>query len=364
LAAASVVAALALAAILAVVVPDDSDQAPTDVSLPTIESLPTEPTPVELSPTTYGGAALDTTPIPIAGRNPYRVAVGRDVWTMSLDGQVERRDPTTLDITAELALADSSLIAADAEALWVADAVTGRVLRIDPDTTEVVADIQTGIVVDERVFRSGGLGMQFGPTRQFARIGGIDASDGSVWVGDQDGRVLRIDPRRNAVVDTFDVGIRADLVRADSGFVAVVDREAGHVVVVDGATGDELFSTDVGGLAGADVHGGAVYVLDPDAGVVTRTDLSSFVEVRSEPLGPLANIEGNPLYSPVIAVDDAGVLATSESGLHVLDAATLAEVARFDVDTRAGEMLIAPDGTAWIVQFYGSTLSRLAPLPR
>lgn len=381
--AAALVAIAVFGATLALVVRDDGEQAPTDTTplptVPTVETVPTPTTtptttattppitePIELSSTTYGGTALDATPIPIEGRNPYRVAVARDVWTMSLDGHVERRDPTTLDITAELTVADSSLIAADDDALWVADAVTGRVMRIDPDTTEVVADIPTGITVDQPVFRSGGLGMYAGTQRQFARIGSIEASLGSVWVGDQDGRVLRIDPERNWVAETFDVDMRADLVRADGDHIVVASRETGRVAVIDAATGDEVFSTEVDGqLVGADLHGGAVYVHDPDSGVVTRTDLSSKTELRSAPLGPLANTYGNPLYSPILTVGDAGVLVTSTSGLHVLDTATLQEVARFDdVDTRAGEMLIAPAGTAWIVQFYGSTISRLAPLPR
>ena len=313
----------------------------------------------------FADGRLEETPIATdSAGNPYRVVVGDHVWTMSLDGGLTRRDPSTLEATAQLTIPDSSTIAAAGDVVWVADALSGQVLRVDAATADVVAEVPTGIRIAGPVWPSGGLGMSGGEPRLFARIGSIDASTQWVWVGDQDGRVLRIDPQSNEVVEEFDVPIEADLVRAEGEHLLVVDREHGAIVVLDAATGAEVLPVRPATRGvGADLHGGAVYIQDPDTGAVSRVDLVTGAEIASEPLGPSPYITGRPQWPPIIAVSDSGVLAVTDNGLHVLDPDTLAELDRLDeIDVRAGEMTIDTDGTAWIVQFHGSTLARLEPL--
>lgn len=356
LAAAAILVALLGAALVAGIINRSAD-APADT--------PIEGEPQPDGARSFADGRLEDTPIaPEGAGNPYRVVVGDHVWTMSLDGGLTRRDPSTLEATAQLPIPESSTIAAAGDVVWVADALSGRVLRVDATTAEVVAEVATGIRVAGPVWRSGGLGMLGGEQRFFARIGSIDASTQWVWVGDQDGRVLRIDPHSNEVVEEFDVPIEADLVRADGEHLLVVDREHGAVLVLDAATGAEVLPVRAATrLVGADLHGGAVYIQDPDTGAVSRVDLVTGAEVVSEPLGPSSYITGRPLWPPIIAVSDSGVLAVTDNGVHVLDPDTLAELDRLDeIDVRAGEMTIDTDGTAWIVQFHGSTLARLEPV--
>lgn len=324
-----------------------------------------EPAPVVTDPprTTFAGATVDNWSIRTDGTNTYRVAVGDSVWTMALDGRLDRRDPSTLEITGTVSIPDSSPIAVAGDTVWVADGVDGSVLRIDGTTLDTTAEISTGIAVEDDVWRSGALGMHAGERRRFARVGSIVAAGESVWLGDQDGRVLRIDPATNTVVDELDVPISADLVRVDGGQLLVVDREAGAAIVIDAATGDLV--RDLGQFdrfAGADIHAGIAFVHDPTGGTVTRIDVATGEQSVSAPLGATGYIEGTPTFPPIIQVSDAGVLAVSRGAVHVLDPETLDEVTRFeDVNTNAGELTIAADGAAWIVQFYGSTLTRITP---
>jgi len=313
----------------------------------------------------FADGRLEQTPIGTeSGGNPYRIAVGDHVWTMSLDGALTRRDPATTEATAQLTIPDSSRIAASGDVVWVADAGSGRVLRVDAETAEVVAAVPTGIRIAGPVWPSGGLGMSGGRARDFARIGNIDASTQWVWVADQDGRVLRIDPRSNEVVEEFDVPIGADLVRAEGEYLLVVDREHGAILVLDAATGAEVLPVrPAARYVGADLHGGAVYVHEPDTGAVSRIDLVTGVEIASDSLGSSPYIDGRPQWPPIIAVSDSGVLAVTDNGLHVLDPDTLTELDRRDeIDVRSGEMTIDTEGTAWIAQFYGSNLARLEPV--
>ncbi len=94
-------------------------------------------------------------------------------------------------------------LAVDDDAVWVANADDGTVLRIDPDSYEVVETI--------------GLG---------ADVNSVAVGFGSVWVaGGNDESLFRIDPDENAVEATLRFG-KADPLRPDPVFFVAAGLEA------------------------------------------------------------------------------------------------------------------------------------------
>lgn len=297
--------------------------------------------------------------------DPYRVvATENHVWTMSLDGVLVRRDPSTLAETARLQVAGSSMLAADRSAVWVGDVEDGTVKRIDPETAEIVAVVETDIATDVAGPRAGRVGQESGQISEmsFARLGDLDASDGSVWVSDLDGRLLQIDAATDEVVAALSVDISAALVRA-AGRHVLLGKQSGteEVVVLDVTTGEIVARHEVEYLVGADLTETVAYAYD-QSGVVTRIDLTNGDIEESEPLGDVlrTNLE-IPYFPHRPAVSPSGlVLLTTRSEALALDPDTLEVVARNPVDGDRGMLTIGPDGTAWLIEHGDDVIHRWA----
>jgi virginiamycin B lyase len=159
---------------------------PSTVS-PATTAASTPPTSTATSPT----AVVAT--IALGGASSQVAVVAGAVWVGGWDtGKLVRVDPATNQVMARIPVGRSQespvAIAAMAQAVWVVDFGDAQVLRVDPATNRVVARI---------------------PVRGGA--GGIAAGAGVVWVtsgegGDQrHGWVQRIDPTRHRVVATIAV---------------------------------------------------------------------------------------------------------------------------------------------------------------
>ena len=368
-------AAVVVAAVIgAVVVTGDDD------SLQGVAEQPTTPEPADLpvpatappDPTaTYVDGEVST--VDLSFLNPYWVAADDDiVWVASLDGFVLAVDPATA--TAErgerFEINESSPIAAGHGSLWVADVRTGQVLRYSEEVDEQVAPrdrrptavIETGIRVDPSTFRDGRLGMLEGTRREFARIGTIDVGPNVVWVTDLEGRVLRIDPETNEVVQTISVDLEPHLVRSEGRYLALGDQDAEVAAVYDIVTGDEVFRLEeTGALLGLDLHREGLLVHDGEAGTVTRYDLATGDASATAELMKLPEPLHVPLFPPALRATDAGVVVPNHADVLVLHPDTLEVVRSVEGNGRAGEISIGPDGSAWITQFYGRTLTRLEP---
>jgi DNA-binding beta-propeller fold protein YncE len=343
-AAAAVVAAAVLAATVAM---DDDDPPPTATVGP---------------PRTFLGAAPQVIPIAQASY-PYFVAAGTDGWVASLAGDLQRIDASTGEVLAETRIPESSAIAVDEHAVWVADAVAGDVLRLSLEDGDLVERITTGIEVLPTTYR---IPMLEGASRQFSVIGGITTDGTAVWVGDRAGRVLRIDPDSSEIVDTFDVSVTPDLLRLDGHHLLVANLLKGDVAVIDTESGDEVLSVSTGDdLAGAALFDGAAYLQAEADGVVTRIDLETGDELTSEPIGAAYQpIGGRPTLPTGLTVSGAGVLVDVDSdgdSLHVLDLETLDDLGTIPVTKDQGDMTIAPDGSAWLVRSQSRTVVRIEP---
>jgi outer membrane protein assembly factor BamB len=313
---------------------------------------------------TFVGAELE--PIALTGltpNDPYFVAAESETWVLSLDGDLTRIDATgTPELVAQVPKA--SPIAVDEDAVWIADAVDGRVLRLDPADGSVVAEISTGIEVLPTTFR---IPMPEGASQQFALIGGIATDGDAVWVGDKAGRVLRIDPATNEVDDSFDVPVRPDQLQVVGDQLLVVNVTGGEVAVVDSESGDLIGEVEeLDSLAGAALHAGVLYLQDAADGTVTRIDLESGDEHSSAPLGASLDMAGQPVLptGPVATADGVLVATAAEpDSVLVLDPTTLRQTGTLAVEADHGDMTVAPDGSVWLVRGNAQTVVHITPRP-
>jgi YVTN family beta-propeller protein len=122
-------------------------------------------------------------------------------------------------------------------AVWVANAALKKVLRIDLEAKQVVAEIELGFAPSDVAAGLGGVWVSDGTgnsvvridpatnrVRQTIRVGrrpfSLAVGDGAVWVANsRDGTVSRIDPERGTVVSTISVGHHPTHIAAGAGGV-------------------------------------------------------------------------------------------------------------------------------------------------
>ena len=139
---------------------------------------------------------------------PYALALdGKTLWVTSfLDDRVVRVDLETGEIVADISVPKPTGIAIGFDGVWVVDHRDDTVARIDPDTNEVVEEIELG----ER-----------GPNDLCGMcVENVVVGDDAVWTANNEGRsVSRIDPDSNKVTATIDLPLRAWAVSAGGGSI-------------------------------------------------------------------------------------------------------------------------------------------------
>jgi virginiamycin B lyase len=184
------------------------------------------------------------------------------------------------------------------DAVWVASTKPFAVLRIDPATNKIVANIK--IPGEACSGLASGFGSIWAPICEkkpaLVRIdarknsisttlpiapagpeGGIAASDDSVWlVTDQNGTLVRVDPSSNSVRQKVTIPPGSYNTIFDNGTVWITGVENNVLTAVDAYSGKVLESIPVGPkprffTAGA----GSVWTLNQGDGTVTRVDEKS-----------------------------------------------------------------------------------------
>lgn len=148
------------------------------------------------------------------GSRPIAIAFGAGaVWVANADsGTVSRLDPETHEVVATIGIggAPASDIAVGAGSVWVVTGSDGTLVRIDPRTNSRVETIPLG-----------------GPnTLAPAGAYALAASRDAVWVASASARVLRVDPRTRAVTPVR-VGQTPTAIAASGGdvWVTLADRQ-------------------------------------------------------------------------------------------------------------------------------------------
>jgi YVTN family beta-propeller protein len=205
--------------------------------------------------TVKGAIAMDEAPSGLAA-DVEAVWVVSAIPTRSL-AVVRRIDPSfdavdkTMNVhgLAGFEGGTSGAVAVGEGGVWVVSGGVGQVVRIDPDSTKVVATIDVGVL----------------PT-------GVAVGGGAVWVTDVYGNaVTRIDPETNVVAETIPVGVGPTGIAYGMGAVWVADSFDDTVVRIDPATNAVKATISVGDLpAGIAVGAGAVWVANAGDGTVSR----------------------------------------------------------------------------------------------
>lgn len=236
----------------------------------------------------------------LGSERPCGVAVGEGgVWVATLSGTVARINPQTGRLNRLIETDEAACVAAGAGSVWVTAPESGNVVRIDPLTNEIVAEIPLdgfpqGIAVafgsvwvaaaDPPEGTSGGVSRIDPRSNEVVRTilvdnlpEFLDAGAGAVWVTSNNGTVAEIDPRTNQLVSTIRItdGGRTTLAVGGEAVWAseiVAAGESAPVVRIDPETAEvaETVLESVPGPLGMAFGAGALWIANYDDGTVTR----------------------------------------------------------------------------------------------
>jgi hypothetical protein len=251
----------------------------------------------------------------------------------------------TLTRTAAVTdLTGPASIVATADGVWVLQHSVSRLVKIDPATNLVAADIAVGTGY------SNGLGL----------------AGGRLWTFNQTtGAVLGVDPASAKVAETVEAGADGDLFAVGDGAAWLIS--GGSLVRVDGATAKVATypipaACEAAGLA---VGGGYVWIAS-SGGSLCKVDEKSGKLIQQG--------TGAGLGAGITIVNGAPWLPGADDGLSIVDATTLAEATAlppplpgsFEGSTyslgRAAENTViagAADGKTGWVRYTGATIGRV-----
>jgi YVTN family beta-propeller protein len=265
------------------------------------------------------------------GRLVTSLAVGDSgVWLRTESGQILHVDPDTNAVVAtirEAGFGEFGNVRLGSGSVWVTSFANDTVYRIDPDTHEVVAEIEVGanpeglLVTDEAVWvanHRGGSISQIDPasetvvaTLSFGPEGpsgpkNILMLGGHLWTPVPNmGSVVRLDPANGEVVKTFPFPEPLDSLVADGDTVYVF---AGNgLSSIDPATNEVTRLGELPEpLPAAFADGSAWAVSGTD---LWRLDAATFAPIESW------RVADRDMYFPAVAIDDGSVwLAFGDDG--------------------------------------------------
>jgi YVTN family beta-propeller protein len=205
------------------------------------------------------------------GIRPADVAgVAGSLWVANrADDTVTQIDPRSRRVVSTNSAGTSvDALAAGAGAVWITDTRQGRAVRLDP------------------VFHAVGRPIKVAPESLFLESSAIAVGEGGVWVANGDAEVVRVDPETNDVVATVQLSNDPSAVATGDGAVWVADVGANTATRIDSTGANAVTAVVPVGRAPAAIAVGAngVWVantgedtisrIDPDtAAVVARIDV-------------------------------------------------------------------------------------------
>lgn len=271
-------------------------------------------------PQDSGSIAFDERVIEAPGFVDFLTIDEDTVWATNR-GQVEQWSTTGLVAKVELPRPCGTM-AALAGSLWVANCNGGNLYRINMETAEVEAIIETGIAEPR------------GETN-------VVAGAGSVWVpSDAAGKIARIDPATNEVIAKVDVVEDTFFLAYGMGALWAVSSGSKLLQKIDPVTNTVVGSVELGEQPGFLAAGeGAVWVQEQGAGTVARVDPDSIEVLGRTKVGETL------LYGDIDTGDGKVWLRTTEDQTFVvIDAATGEILARVGRAEGSGAIRYTPQG--------------------
>ena len=235
---------------------------------------------IKINPDTGTVAARIGAGDELGSERPCGVAVGQGaVWVTTLSGAVARINPKTNRLSRLIQVEDAACVAVARSGVWITSPNRGIVTRIDPATSEIVAEIDVGAFPQ-----------------------GIAVGFGAIWVASSDppegvdGSVSRIDPKSNEVLLSIPVDNLPEYVAVGEDGVWVTAND-GTVKLIEPSTNqliDPPARVADGGRTVVTVGGGFVWataIIGPDViGSVSQIDPET-----SEIVGDPVPVGENPL---------------------------------------------------------------------
>jgi hypothetical protein len=236
---------------------------PTVTAVPSVTAVPAPPSPSPTATPVLSGPpsieAAGATRIGISPAADWLMIVDGNVWAAAGPG-IARLDPVTgqtLDFTELLGIC----LAFDAgyDSLWAGGCDDPAIWRIEPSTGKVLATIDLRVAGIEEE-------------------GSVAAGEGGVWVVSTEHQLIKIDPKTNSVVGTWNLPSGAAAVRAGLGSLWVTVSDANQLLKIDPRDPTSQTAISVGAYPRfLTVGGDAVWVMNQRDGSISRVSAAGTV---------------------------------------------------------------------------------------
>lgn len=249
--------------------------------------------------------------------------------------------------TIEVGLFPQQLIVGEG-AVWVPNAGSGTLSRIDPQTNEIVATIPIGKAEPNNEV--------FVPSR-------VTIGDGFIWAAKNDeDSVVQINPETNQVVATIPIGVEPFALAVNEGTLWVTSRVENSVVRVD-LNPQQIVATinDVKDPAAIVVTEDAVWVANHRDDAVTRIDPLTNEIVASVSLGSRSsNPNCGTCVSGLTIGEDTIWVSVATGGVVRIDPQTNQVVAT--IPTKGGTFgIVNNDQGIWFANWENQAVLRIDP---
>jgi outer membrane protein assembly factor BamB len=272
------------------------------------------PTPVPLDQLPSAGRVQARIPVD-ASDTPVAFGHGFLWLTNAATGELVRMDPANGSIASPLAVTEAGMaipIALTSSAVWVVDGRDGTLVELDPATLE-----------ERRRFPVGG------------NVSAIAADGSALWLLDHEaGELIRFDLAARGVGLTLPIAGSALLVHGGSVWVG---DDAGALVGIDPTSGVEKARVDLGmAITRLVADGDSILVAGNVGDPVIRVDIGS------------ERVLARGVSATAVAAQDGRVWAVLDSGHLVrVDPATLQPVAASDIALDPAGTLAIGGGSLW-----------------
>lgn len=266
--------------------------------------------------------------------SPVGLAEGfGSLWISDADtGTVIRLNPVTMRTEATIPVGGSPMaLAVSADEVWVGAVDTNRVLRIDPSRNQVTSSV--------RVLR--------GP-------GGLVVADGAVWISAFKANVVqRLDPKTLQITDVIPVEDQPLRMVAGAGGVWVAEAGNDSVALIDATSRNVSARVTVGDQPGAGLatDGNTLWVTTLGDGELVRVDASTHTVTGEVPVAVDA-------YATAVQGSDIWVTSQTTNALIRVDKEAMevkgtVEVAKFP------QTLLVTGQALWVAATHGGAIQRL-----
>ena len=249
--------------------------------------------------------------------------------------------------TIEVGLFPQQLVVGEG-AVWVPNAGSGTISRIDPQTNEITATIPIGNADPDNDL--------FVPSR-------VSIGDGFIWAAKNDeDSIVQIDPNTNQVVATIPIGIEPFALAVNKGTLWITSRSEDSVVRVDLNT-EQIVATiaDVKDPSAIVVTEDAVWVANHRDDAVTRIDPLTNEIVASVSLGSRSsNPNCGTCISGLTISDGAVWVSVAVGGVVRIDQQINQVVATFPMKEGTFGIVSADQGI-WFANWEDQALLRIDP---